>query len=221
MLPVEAAAVSSTRSVGNVPSEEVARIKPQGAPPTCDQRPELAEPASALGHPLERRGDHTEEKAGPGELPGKRGHFPSPTLWLCQDRPCTLRSFPPGVATQRGAGSRGAGREGLSREGCPGGALPARPPPLLTPPPGAAASAPGGSPAPGSGGGVGAGGPQPTVFCFLIPDMLADWTLRGGHSALDSRERRCGDSRSAAAAAGARLLGRRYKKAPADTSHFP
>ena len=114
MLPVEAAAVSSTRSVGNVPSEEVARIKPQGAPPTCDQRPELAEPASALGHPLERRGDHTEEKAGPGELPGKRGHFPSQTLWLCQDRPCTLRSFPPGVATQRGAGSRGAGREGLT-----------------------------------------------------------------------------------------------------------
>lgn len=223
MLPVEAAAVSSTRSVGNVPSEEVAWTKPQGAPPTCDQRPELAEPASALGHPLERRGDRTEEKAGPGELPGKRGHFPSPTSASVRTGRARSGASPRAWRPSAARVPRGAGREGLPREGCPGGALPARPPPLLTPPPppGAAAAAPGSSPAPGSGGGVRAGGPQPTVFCFLIPDMLADWTLRGGHSALDSRERRCGDSQSAAAAAGARLPGRRYKKAPADTSHFP
>uniref|UniRef100_M3Z5Z9 Uncharacterized protein n=1 Tax=Mustela putorius furo TaxID=9669 RepID=M3Z5Z9_MUSPF len=135
----------------------------------------------------ERRGDDTEEKAGPGKLLGKRGNLPSLSLWHGQDRRA-LRSPPPGRGNPGPRRFPGARAE----TDCPARAAP-RPPSqlslLLLLSPSAGASAPGcspapgeGDPVPGSGGGVGAGGPQPTVFCFLIPDMLADWTLRGGRT---------------------------------------
>lgn len=65
------------------------------------------------------RGSHG-RKGGSGGAPGEKRTFPVPDLCLGQDRPCTLRSFPPGVATQRGAGSpgrrpRGTAPRGLSR----------------------------------------------------------------------------------------------------------
>lgn len=118
---------------------------------------------------------------------GKRGNLPSLSLRHGQDRRAR-RSPPPGRGDPGPRRFPGAQAE----TDCPARAAPRPPSPLslhLLLPPSAGASAPGcspapgeGDPVPGSGGGVGAGGPQPTVFCFLIPDMLADWTLRGGRT---------------------------------------